>query len=96
MAKMKVAKSTTSAAAGKLPKPPKRYRQFIERYPNLGRAWESVNEAGAAGPLDARTRRLIKIAASMGAMRRLIITVCAWRSRGPSSTRTGTPLRSHS
>jgi len=69
MAKMKVAKSTTSAAAGKLPKPPKRYRQFIERYPNLGRAWESVNEAGAAGPLDARTRRLIKIAASMGAMR---------------------------
>jgi alkylhydroperoxidase/carboxymuconolactone decarboxylase family protein YurZ len=69
MPKMKATKSAKPAAAGKSPKPPKRYRQFIERYPALGRAWESVNEAGAEGPLDARTRRLVKIAAAMGAMR---------------------------
>jgi alkylhydroperoxidase/carboxymuconolactone decarboxylase family protein YurZ len=69
MAKIKTAKSAKSTAAGTLPKPPKRYRQFIERYPALGRAWESVNEAGAEGPLDVRTRRLVKIAAAMGAMR---------------------------
>lgn len=69
MAKQKATKPSGSAPKTKLPKPPKRYRGFIERYPTLGRAWESVNEAGAEGPLDARTRRLVKIAASIGAMR---------------------------
>lgn len=69
MAKTKVAKSAKSVATGKLPKPPKRYREFIQRYPGLARAWEAVNEASAEGPLDARTRRLVKIAAAMGAMR---------------------------
>lgn len=69
MAKKTTSRPVKSAATGKAPKPPKRYRGFIERYPALGRAWEAVNEAGADGPLDARTRRLVKIAASMGAMR---------------------------
>ena len=54
---------------GTLPKPPKRYREFTRRYPGLASAWESINEAGAQGPLDARTRRLVKLAVSMGAMR---------------------------
>ena len=54
---------------GSLPKPPKRYREFTKRYPGLASAWESINEAGAQGPLDARTRRLVKLAVSMGAMR---------------------------
>ena len=53
----------------KLPKPPKRYREFTERYPALAQAWESINEAGADGPLDLRTRRLVKIGVAMGAMR---------------------------
>ena len=52
-----------------LPKTPKAYREFVVRYPALARAWDSINEAGAEGALDPRTQRLIKIAASMGAMR---------------------------
>lgn len=53
----------------KLPNPPKRYREFIRRYPALARAWDTVNKAGAEGPLDPRTQRMVKIAAAMGAMR---------------------------
>jgi alkylhydroperoxidase/carboxymuconolactone decarboxylase family protein YurZ len=65
----KIDKASRPATAAKLPKAPKRYRDFIRRYPALARAWDSVNEAGADGPLDARSQRLIKIAAAMGAMR---------------------------
>ena len=55
--------------SGKLPKPPRAYREFVGRFPALARAWDAINDAGADGPLDPRTRRLVKIAASMGAMR---------------------------
>ncbi len=49
--------------------PPKRYRDFIARYPSLGQAWEAIHEAGAAGPLDARVQRLVKFAVAVGALR---------------------------
>ena len=65
-------KSTTqpkSTSSAKLPKAPKAYRGFVKRFPSLARAWDSINEAGADGPLDPRTRRLVKLAAAMGAMR---------------------------
>jgi alkylhydroperoxidase/carboxymuconolactone decarboxylase family protein YurZ len=63
-------KSAARKSTGvKLPKPPKRYREFTERYPALAQAWELMNQAGAEGPLDARTRRLIRIGVAMGAMR---------------------------
>ena len=65
----KIVRTRQPAPSIKLPKPPKAYRDFIVRYPALARAWESINEAGAEGPLDARTRRLVKVAAAMGAMR---------------------------
>jgi alkylhydroperoxidase/carboxymuconolactone decarboxylase family protein YurZ len=52
-----------------LPKPPKTYTQFIRRFPDLGKAWESINEAGQSGPLDERTQRLVKLAVAIGAMR---------------------------
>lgn len=68
-----MAKKTSAAgrkaAPGKLPKAPKRYRGFVKRYPGLARAWDSINEAGADGPLDGRAQRLVKMAAAMGAMR---------------------------
>lgn len=57
------------AAAPTGPRPPQRYREFIERFPDLSRAWEAINEAGGKGPLDARTQRLVKLAVAMGAMR---------------------------
>jgi alkylhydroperoxidase/carboxymuconolactone decarboxylase family protein YurZ len=49
--------------------PPKRYRDFVARYPKLGEAWEAIHEAGAAGPLDMRVQRLVKFAVAVGAMR---------------------------
>jgi alkylhydroperoxidase/carboxymuconolactone decarboxylase family protein YurZ len=52
-----------------LPKPPKRYQEFVARYPRLGDAWEAINDAGADGPIDERTRRLVKLAVAVGAMR---------------------------
>jgi len=68
-----VAKKSLSAtrkpSATRLPKAPKRYRNFVKRYPGLARAWDSINEAGSDGPLDRRTQRLVKMAAAMGAMR---------------------------
>jgi len=50
-------------------KPPKAYRRFVERYPQLGQAWETIGEAGKEGPLDERTCRLIKLALAIGALR---------------------------
>ena len=49
--------------------PPKKYRDFTSRYPKLAEAWDSIHEAGATGPLDAKTQRLVKLAVSIGALR---------------------------
>ena len=49
--------------------PPKAYRQFIERHPQLGDAWELISQAGATGPLDERMQRLVKLGIAMGAQR---------------------------
>lgn len=49
--------------------PPLRYREFIERFPDLARAWDAINTAGREGPIDGRTRRLVKLGVAMGAMR---------------------------
>lgn len=47
---------------------PGTYRTFVEKYPALGRAHESVAKAvDAAGPLDARMQALIKIGICVGA-----------------------------
>ncbi|MBI3131788.1 MAG: carboxymuconolactone decarboxylase family protein [Acidobacteria bacterium] len=55
--------------APKLPPPPGAYTDFIARFPKLGEAWEVIHEAGATGPLDERTQRLIKLAIAIGAMK---------------------------
>jgi len=47
---------------------PATYRQFVAKYPALGRAHESIADAvDHAGPLDARTLALIKIGICVGA-----------------------------
>ncbi len=47
---------------------PKKYRQFLEDYPEVGKAYEAFGEAAAcAGPLDAKTRSLVKLGISTGA-----------------------------
>ena len=53
----------------RLPKPPRTYDDFIERYPKLGQAWQQIAEAGQDGPLDQKTARLVKLAIAAGAMR---------------------------
>jgi 4-carboxymuconolactone decarboxylase len=57
------------AAMKKQSRPPAAHRQFVRRYPRLGKAWDLVNEEGGAGPLDPRTQRLLKLAVAIGAMR---------------------------
>lgn len=50
-----------------LAKAPPAYQAFVKRFPQLGRAWELLGDAGAtAGPLDARTQRLLKLAIAIG------------------------------
>ena len=49
------------------PDPPEQYRDFLARFPDLGRAWEAIGAAGKSGPLDARAVRLVKFALAVGA-----------------------------
>ena len=49
--------------------PPKKYRDFVGRYPKLAEAWDAIHEAGAAGPLDEKTQRLVKLAVAIGGLR---------------------------
>lgn len=53
----------------KLPKPPRAYEIFRERYPKLAEAWDLIAEAGESGPIGARELRLIKLGIAIGAMR---------------------------
>lgn len=47
---------------------PKRYQKFMEDYPRVGKAYEELGAAvHNAGPLDEKTRALIKLAISIGA-----------------------------
>jgi len=51
-----------------MPKLPKRYTQFMEKYPGVGTAYRALGDAVAeAGPLDAKTRALVKIGIAIGA-----------------------------
>jgi alkylhydroperoxidase/carboxymuconolactone decarboxylase family protein YurZ len=52
-----------------LPKPPETFTTFVERYPELGEAWELMATGGRQGPLDEATARLIKLGIAIGAMR---------------------------
>jgi AhpD family alkylhydroperoxidase len=47
---------------------PKRYKKFHDNYPEAAKAYEDLGEAvHNAGPLDDKTRSLIKLAISTGA-----------------------------
>jgi 4-carboxymuconolactone decarboxylase len=46
---------------------PSAYEDFIERFPTLEQAWNLMRKAEAeSGPLDERTRRLLKLAIAIG------------------------------
>ncbi|NUQ22962.1 MAG: carboxymuconolactone decarboxylase family protein [Saprospiraceae bacterium] len=47
---------------------PKRFTRFMEKYPQIGQAYSDLGEAvHQAGPLDEKTRALVKVAISGGA-----------------------------
>ena len=58
-----------AVVAPKTSRPPTAHQQFVRRFPSLGKAWDLVNAEGDAGPLDAKTQRLLKLAIAIGAMR---------------------------
>ena len=49
--------------------PPSTHKEFVRRFPALGKAWDLAGAEAAAGPLDARTQRLVKLAVAAGALR---------------------------
>jgi alkylhydroperoxidase/carboxymuconolactone decarboxylase family protein YurZ len=49
------------------PPPPKAFALFSERFPRIAEAWAILGEAGVEGPLDQKTARLVKLAASIAA-----------------------------
>ncbi|MCK6589652.1 MAG: carboxymuconolactone decarboxylase family protein [Polyangiaceae bacterium] len=51
------------------PKPPQAYEDFVARFPKLEHAWKLIGDAGAEGPLDNKTARLVKLAIAIGALR---------------------------
>jgi alkylhydroperoxidase/carboxymuconolactone decarboxylase family protein YurZ len=53
----------------KLPTPPPTYTEFTSRFPKLNQAWDLIGQAGDEGPLDEKTRRLIKLGIAIGARR---------------------------
>jgi 4-carboxymuconolactone decarboxylase len=53
----------------KLKKAPAAHGAFVRRFPSIGRAWDLVAEAGAHGPLDTKTQRLVKLGIALGAVR---------------------------
>lgn len=49
-------------------KPPEFYRRFIDRYPDVGKAYEELGETTKkVGPLDQRTAELVKLGIAIGA-----------------------------
>ena len=60
--------SSTKQGGGNAQKLPHTFKAFIDKFPELGRAHESVAKAvEAAGPLDRKICELIKIGISIGA-----------------------------
>ena len=52
-----------------MPESPQAHKDFIAKYPQLGKAWELIAAAGQQGSLDEKTVRLLKLATAIGAMR---------------------------
>ncbi len=67
-------------------KPPAAHQRFVRRFPKLAKAWELVNQEGAAGPLDARSQRLAKLAIAVGAMREGAVHSAVRKARDAGAT----------
>ena len=72
------------ARAGKAPKT---YDNFVERFPEIGRAWELVREAEANGSLDEKTTRLVKLGVALGSMKEGAVHSAARKAMAAGATR---------
>ena len=68
-------------------KPPTTYESFIERFPELGRAWETIRGGEEKGSLDLRERRLVKLGIAVGAMREGAVHSCVRKALRDGVTR---------
>ena len=68
-------------------KAPKTYEGFVERFPELGRAWELVREAESKGSLDEKTVRLIKLGVALGSMKEGAVHSAARKALGAGASR---------
>ena len=51
-------------------RPPKAYEGFVERFPQLGQAWDLMREGGReAGALEGQTVALVKLGIAIGSQR---------------------------
>jgi len=67
-------------------KPPSTYREFVTRFPKLGEAWDAVREQEKAGPADDVTRRLLKLAVAIGAMRQGAVHSAVRKAKAAGAT----------
>ncbi len=66
---------------------PKHFTKFMETWPDVGRAYNSLGEATAnAGPLDEKTRSLIKIGFSVGSRMESAVKSHARKARAAGAT----------
>lgn len=53
-----------------MPRKPAKFREFAETYPEINKAYENLGDAvHQAGPIDKKTRELIKLGISSGAQK---------------------------
>lgn len=67
-------------------KPPKAYKDFVATYPRLEESWDKAREQEAEGPLDEKSRRLIKLGIAVGAMRQGAVSSSARKARAAGAT----------
>lgn len=68
------------------PKPPDAYVEFTQQFPQLAEAWRLTQVASAAGPLDEKTQRLLKLAISVGNMREGAVHSAVRKARATGAT----------
>ncbi len=73
--------------AKRTPQPPRTYKLFTERFSHLARAWDEMRAEEAAGPLDERTARLVKLAVAIGGLREGAVHSCVRKALAAGASR---------
>lgn len=67
-------------------KPPKTYTEFVSTFPQLGESWDLARSQETDGPLDEKTRRLVKLGVAAGALRQGAVSSAARKARAAGAT----------